>query len=384
MSRKTMPCMRWNCIDSMFTAVCFIGTVIMVGYWIVRYHKNEDVSLVEYRSMDTIEDPIQVAFSLCIQNPFLEDEFKKISSDLSSADYIKYLIGIIPGKQTYEKISYENVTINLSDHFENLIVVPRDNSKWIVCSTLKECPFLSLKNNMNSFTPFSSNFFKCFGIGIDIKHSHNVKTIKISFGSSLAPLLNKIGPIYPLFNYPEQLLLANGDGKPIWENPNESRVWKYFAIRNMEILRQRYKVNDQCVLDWKVFDTLMLQQHIEKVGCRPPYLKKVSEISLCDTQMKIRGSIFDGMFQSHRYVPPCHSISKLDHDYTLYPKDTSNQTSMIYVEPTWYSLMIDYPNKIKFITQEQAVDFQALVGYVGGYVGLFLGKCRNDSLPHMI
>ena len=124
-----MPCMRWNCIDSMFTAVCFIGTVIMVGYWIVRYHKNEDVSLVEYRSMGTMENPIQVEFSLCIQNPFLEDEFKKISSDLSSADYIKYLTGIIPGKQTYEKISYENVTINLSDHFENLIVVPSDNSK---------------------------------------------------------------------------------------------------------------------------------------------------------------------------------------------------------------------------------------------------------------
>lgn len=26
------------------------------------------------------------------------------------------------------------------------------------------------------------------------------------------------------------------------------------------------------------------------------------------------------------------------------------------------------------ITQTQAVDFQALVGYIGGYIGLFLGN----------
>lgn len=33
-----------------------------------------------------------------------------------------------------------------------------------------------------------------------------------------------------------------------------------------------------------------------------------------------------------------------------------------------------YPNKLKIITQSQAVDFQALIGYVGGYIGLFLGN----------
>ena len=226
----------------------------------------------------------------------------------------------IIANETYEMISYENVTFNLFDHFKSVIAIPRNNSNNTVCSTVEQCPFLSLKNSLNGFAYVSPNIIKCFTIGIDIKESRNIKTIKIQFGSTLAPLLTKIGQIFAMFSYPEQLLVSGG-GESFWENPNDTMVWHSFGVRNMEILKQRYKGNNQCEPNWKVFDSVMIEKHIKKTGCMPPYLSNYRKFPLCHTQMKLRDSLFERMFQPHRYSPPCQSISKLDFKYDLYPKD---------------------------------------------------------------
>ena len=39
-----------------------------------------------------------------------------------------------------------------------------------------------------------------------------------------------------------------------------------------------------------------------------------------------------------------------------------------------YTLQIAYPEKFKIITQKQDIDIHALIGNIGGYIGLFLGK----------
>ena len=371
-----MHCLKWSCINSVFTAICFIGTIMMVGYWVVRYHKNEDVSIVEYQAIDTMEDPTQVELALCTNNPVLDDEIKKIGPELNSTGYIKYLRGEMVGNKTYEMISYENVTFNLFDHFKSVIAIPRNNSNNTVCSTVQQCPFLSLKNSLNGFSYVSPNIIKCFTIGIDSQASRNIKNIKINFGSTLTPLLTKIGGINVLFSYPEQLLVSGGYDS-IWENPNDTMVWHSFAVRNMEILKQRYKGNNQCEPNWKAFDSLMIEEHIKKTGCRPPYLSNNGKFSLCNTQRKLKDSLFERLYQPHRFSPPCQSISRLDGTHDLYPKDDGQTWMTPYTQPNWYSLIINYPDKMKVITQAQAVDFQALVGYVGGYVGLFLGNYRH-------
>ena len=140
----------------------------------------------------------------------------------------------------------------------------------------------------------------------------------------------------------------------------------------MEILKQRYKGNNQCEPNWKIFDSLMIEEHIKKTGCRPPYLSNDSKFSLCGTQKKLKDSLFERLYQPHRYSPPCQSISRIDSKYDLYPKEDGQ--NFVPTQTTWYSLIINYPDNMKVITQAQAVDFQALVGYVGGYVGLFLGN----------
>ena len=39
----------------------------------------------------------------------------------------------------------------------------------------------------------------------------------------------------------------------------------------------------------------------------------------------------------------------------------------------FYPLQIGYPKNIKLIAQHQGLDIHALIGNIGGYIGLFLG-----------
>ena len=39
---------------------------------------------------------------------------------------------------------------------------------------------------------------------------------------------------------------------------------------------------------------------------------------------------------------------------------------------------IQYPDQMKIITQARSVDLHALIGNIGGYIGLFLGTSMND------
>lgn len=45
--------------------------------------------------------------------------------------------------------------------------------------------------------------------------------------------------------------------------------------------------------------------------------------------------------------------------------------------PRLDAVLIGYPNEVKIITQSRAVTFDALVGNIGGYIGLFLGNLSN-------
>ena len=42
-------------------------------------------------------------------------------------------------------------------------------------------------------------------------------------------------------------------------------------------------------------------------------------------------------------------------------------------------LSVSYPNEWKIIRQSQAVDVHALIGNIGGYIGLFLGKIYSTK-----
>ena len=88
----------------------------------------------------------------------------------------------------------------------------------------------------------------------------------------------------------------------------------------------------------------------------------------------MKESKFDIVQSRKKHHLPCQSITGLS-----FQTDRSDSFTYTFENNT-IALQVDYPANIKVITQCQAVDFQALVGYIGGYIGLFLGNIDMMAL----
>ena len=68
------------------------------------------------------------------------------------------------------------------------------------------------------------------------------------------------------------------------------------------------------------------------------------------------------MLEKQYQIKPCLRISK-HLDYYRIGK----------VDQNWLTFGIEYPKEVKVISQSKEVDGHALIGNIGGYIGLFLG-----------
>ena len=73
-----------------------------------------------------------------------------------------------------------------------------------------------------------------------------------------------------------------------------------------------------------------------------------------------------------KYYPiSCHRLSK-----AIYRFYSDYNSSRVVENVSELILAIRYPENVRIITQTKDVDIHALIGNIGGYVGLFLGNVR--------
>ena len=99
-------------------------------------------------------------------------------------------------------------------------------------------------------------------------------------------------------------------------------------------------------------------------------LNQLFNIEWMNTQYGLRKSTYYGSnlqkeyLESGKFGVPCQEMPNIEFEhFTL--KTTSQNV---------YHIKIAYPEKGKVITQLQEVDVHSLIGNIGGYIGLFLGK----------
>ena len=132
----------------------------------------------------------------------------------------------------------------------------------------------------------------------------------------------------------------------------------------MEILRRRNKNSDPCFIDSMQLDDEILKRHHDVVGCSPPYHR--SGKSVCRTNAEIENSVYEIRELGTKYYPaPCEEMSNIAFKAN-YLQGSDWMESLIF--------HFEYPRKTKIIHQMRSVDLHSLIGNIGGYIGLFLGK----------
>ena len=224
-----------------------------------------------------------------------------------------------------------------------------------------------MRNSFNGF--IQGTFVKCFSIGLNPKFARHVQFLYLEFDPTFTEVLEqwqknkRQSDVLILTNYPHQVSRHVKKYQYIWQTASKKNMNNYVVIASTEILRRRNKKKDPCITNWRNFDNDLMNEHINHIGCGSPYLSHNKPI--CSSAAKIRESRYDLNTIGTQYsFKPCQEMINVDIQYLdLYYDE--NDTHL------W--LMIEYPLQIKIITQAQSVDLHALIGSIGGYIGLFLG-----------
>ena len=111
----------------------------------------------------------------------------------------------------------------------------------------------------------------------------------------------------------------------------------------------------------------MIAELLKRSGCRPTYHKGHNFYPRCDSREKMIESKIETDTRQKLGIPmACQRISKIN--YKLENEKSSDFMSEV------YDILITYPDEVKIITQSKDIDIHSLIGNVGGYLGLFLGK----------
>ena len=127
-----------------FKAICSIAAGFMIGFWIFKYHENEDVSAVEYVSYETQTDLAYPVLSVCTFTPFIyQNLFWNSSAHVSANEYNRYIHGLNVFREEYKSIIFDNVTLNLLEHIQNVVIKTRNETavRKLSCNDVKNCSF---------------------------------------------------------------------------------------------------------------------------------------------------------------------------------------------------------------------------------------------------
>ena len=153
-----------------FKFISILIAFAMAGYWIHKYAKNEDNSIIEYKTFRESESIYLPAMSMCFVNPFLIGIGSLGNNNNSTYEgFWRYVQGIGEFNEHYGDILSNIKVFNISHYFDKIRVFNHlkgepQNKSFETFSSLNDCPFLTSENNFNGFS--AGTFSKCFEIKI--------------------------------------------------------------------------------------------------------------------------------------------------------------------------------------------------------------------------
>ena len=230
---------------------------------------------------------------------------------------------------------------------------------------------------------------KCFTFEIT-----NVQVSQVSWhlGREIFPngIRPRVDEFCTLFHYPNQILDSINTIRSQWgKKSKDQNYYMLFSVLGMNVFSRRYKPKlHNCIRDWKNYDSIMQEKHIDTIGCKAPYQKTIHDWPICDSQEKMKETLFP--IQTG-LDSPCRTIENIDarktetYDKSLGPeKQYQNMKIRGKNWKEWFGVTYQIlSDKFTIKINKKEMDFESLVGYIGGYVGLFAGFAVAE-LPGML
>ena len=122
-----------------------LTTCIMVGYWVFKYNRNDDITLTEYKAFSSNADAIYPELSICLTTPFLTNKFATLNTNVTKEMYLEYLRGETMLNDTGLNIDYEQVSPDLIDFVNSMTIRTRSESTEATysCPEARNCNYIN-------------------------------------------------------------------------------------------------------------------------------------------------------------------------------------------------------------------------------------------------
>jgi len=316
--------------------------------------QDEDLCLVEYKTFRSANDVELPHASLCFEDPF--DEHKLNVLGTTTEAYREHLAG--KGlNDSLTNINYKDVVFKFGDYYNGTYLSYKDGTQGNVVGGV-------VTSRITAF--YYGMFMICYGIDINHPRIHDVFYAGHSFSrDTLLQDFMSSRKIFAVVHYPNQIVLASNVKLVSFDINGTYGEDIGIAISKAEVVKRRNKATDPCVVQWRNWNELALSKYIVDIGCVPPYLEKHETFPICSTmgELKRWSNIISTMKNQQDYLP-CQQMPRIDYDFGTDDIDKNKEI---------LTFSIGYPDQVKIITQSRAVNYEALIGNIGGYIGLFLG-----------
>ena len=362
--------MDLSLIKYIFKCFCLVVMFILIGMWLNRYLLDEDISVVESRTyFDTAEDSFPV-MSICFEQFVDGKHFNKIGKDISGSEYRNFLLGEYFDEELIN-IDYNSVSTNITD-FIISYMVQFDNESFV--PTTNPSDFGKSPYYTHTFISWG-RVLKCFGLEITNPHVVDLSIVlkRDIFPNGIRP---PVGGFAVLFHYPNQVLTSMKTITREWkERDEQTNYWKGFSVKGMNVASHRYKTRrHNCLEEWTEYDTIVLEDHLKLVGCKTPDQVTRLEMKICNDTEKMKSARLYFKYKNE-YIKPCREIQWIDLQLREVVYDSDALKEIVKADwKNWFAIYVRIVNpKFKITIQKKEIDFQSLVGYIGGYVGIFMG-----------
>ena len=350
----------------LFNLCCFSTAFGMTMYWLHKFWKDEDLIQMNLKPFEISSKGEYPVLSFCLKDKiFIESKMKQNNFTFTEQEYKQIWTGEKP-YDGIEKVDFKDVTVNLKDYYLRDAILFRNGS-------LIEGTYANFLNKLPSvtFAGFqSSSFIKCFSL-----KSEYTNIIANFFGFNSSIFLNDLQRISSnflvVFHLPNQISTPGNSFKSSWLKRDAKKEYEMiFTIQELEIMKRRSKRSNPCFSEELNFDEIVLNEHLEEIGCRAPFQTTKQNLSICNSKAKLNyANPFMGGKRASK--TPCTTAMKISFKFA--EQDTVSKGS------DWFHMQIFYPYQYKEIIQVKAVDIQTAIGNAGGYIGLFLGKVAIKS-----
>ena len=372
-----MEIFGWKYFDYSFKALCIGLTIGMIALCCYNYSLDEDMTSVSFQAFYLTENDIYPSVSICISLPYEQFKLDFYGRNVTALNYSAFLSGYFWNDDLME-IDYGSVVLNPLDYLVGYEVEYRNTTRVInsynrsARSHEKNTEILSPTNRI-----LMSNMI-CFGIDTVLDRSIYGLSMKIKTSifqdgirpNHMDPLTFKRG-ISIILHYPKQIF-RNKWWKNNWPSRNANDSKNYiisYDVGGMEVIRYRNKRARRCKEGFPDYDDDTFQEILTTVGCRPPYTKSQPNLTLCKNseQMKnivnLQMKLWEGDDLRHL---PCSGVEKLITGITESDEEETKDP--------YFTIALNIKDlTYKEIEMKKAYAVSALVGNVGGFIGLFLG-----------